>query len=370
MVGLGLMPLKELAMASLYQKSGKLYISIYHNGQRINQATGLDDTKKNRKLVQNDLLPNTVFKIQTGQIQIDKQEVKTVGYYAQIYLDIKSKHVKAPTIKRYKSVLKNYILPVFKDTSVSSIKVTDLRVYLNKLEELYSGKSLDLIMIVFNGIFQEAIYDEEIDKNPFIHIRRVKIHSAPALPLSKSEVQILLESATGWFKNFLAMAFFTGMRTGEMLGLRWSDIDWEQREILIQRTRGDGGVETTPKTANSLRIIPIFDELYQHLKNQYELTSEYESYIYLNSSKNPFRDSHRIRDYHWKKLLLKCEIPYRRLYDTRSTFATMMVSSNKYSVNLISQILGHADVSMLFRRYNKYIKNDVRNMSKNLGIFD
>ena len=345
-------------------------MSIYHNGRRINQATGLDDTKKNRKLVQNDLLPNMIFKIQTGQISIEKEDAKTVEYYANIYLDIKSKIVKAPTIKRYESVLKNYILPAFKDRDVRSIKVTDLRVYLNKLEELYSGKSLDLIMIVFNGIFQEAIYDEAIDKNPFIHIRRVKVHSAPALPLSKEEVQTILQSATGWFKNFLAMAFFTGMRTGEMLGLKWSDIDWEQREISILRTRGDGGVETTPKTVNSLRIIPIFDELYPYLKNQFELTSKYDSYIYLNHKKNPFTDSHRIRDHHWKKLLEKCDIPYRRLYDTRSTFATMMVSSNRYSVNLISQILGHADVSMLFKRYNKYIKNDVRNMSKKLGLLE
>ena len=58
-----------------------------------------------------------------------------------------------------------------------------------------------------------------------------------------------------------------------------------------------------------------------------------DSFVFLNSSNEPFRDSHRIRDHHWKRALEKCGIEYRRLYDTRSTFATMMVSSNLYSVN-------------------------------------
>lgn len=320
--------------------------------------------------METDLLPNVVFKIQTGQIVLDKNALKTVGYYAEVYLNIKAPSVKAPTIKRYQGVLKNYILPAFEDRLISTIKVSDLRVYLNRLQTMISGKTLDLVMIVFNGIFQEAIYDEEVDKNPFIHIRRVKTTSEPAQPLSKDEVKLLLASTKGWFRSFLGLAFFTGMRTGEMLGLKWEDVNWKEGEITISRTRGDSGIETTPKTANSRRIIPIFEELRPYLESQCLLTGKYDGYVFLNSSQNPFRDSHRIRDHHWKKALEKCGIEYRRLYDTRSTFATMMVSSNLYSVNLIAQILGHADVSMLFRRYNKYIKNDVQKMSRKLGLLE
>ena len=127
-------------MASLYQKGGKLYLSIYHNGRRINQATGLDDTKKNRKLVETDLLPNVVFKVQTGQIVLDKNALKTVGHYAAIFLDIKAQSVKAPTIKRYQGILANYILPVFADRLISQIKVSDLRVYLNHMQKDSPGK--------------------------------------------------------------------------------------------------------------------------------------------------------------------------------------------------------------------------------------
>ncbi len=357
-------------MASLYQKGGKLYLSIYHNGKRVIQATGLEDTKKNRKLAETDLLPNVIFKVQTGQIVLDKNALKTVGYYATVYLNIKAQSVKEPTIKRYQSVLKNYILPVFEDKLISTLKVSDLRIYLNHMQNRISGKTLDLIMIVFNGIFQEAIYDEEINKNPFIHIRRVKTASEPAQPLSKEEVRQLLSSTKGWFKNFLGLAFFSGMRTGEMLGLKWEDVSWDDSEMRITRTRGDSGIETTPKTFNSRRVIPIFDELRPYLESQYLLTGKYNGYVFLNSSNEPFRDSHRIRDHHWKNALEKCGIEYRRLYDTRSTFATMMVSSNLYSVNLIAQILGHADVSMLFRRYNKFIKNDVQKMSRKLGLLE
>ena len=66
-------------MASLYAKNNKLYLSIYHNGQRVTKATGLCDNAKNRKLCNNDLLPNVLFQIQTNQIDITpKRDIKTV----------------------------------------------------------------------------------------------------------------------------------------------------------------------------------------------------------------------------------------------------------------------------------------------------
>lgn len=311
-----------------------------------------------------------LFKIQTGQITITpiNCEYGKVSYYAKIYLKLKKQSIKLSTLRRYESVLNTHILPTFGNDDIDSIKVSRLRIYFHQLQSKISGKTIDIIMIVFNGIFQEALYDEAIEKNPFSHIRRIKTKSQPANPLSKDEVKTLLNSANGWFKNFLGVAFFSGMRTGEIIGLKWSDIDWQEKELHIQRSRGDGGVESTPKTLNSMRIIPIFDEMMPYLKSQYEITKKHNSYIFLNYKSEPFSDSHRIRDYHWKKLLNECNIPYRRLYDTRSTFATQMVSSNKFSVNLIAQILGHTDVSMLFRRYNKFIKSEVRLMDKKLGI--
>jgi integrase len=126
----------------------------------------------------------------------------------------------------------------------------------------------------------------------------------------------------------------------------------------------------TPKTEKSKRVVPIFNELIPYLKSQRELTKDKESeYIFLTQLGTPFNDGNRIRDYHWKKLLQKLEIPYQRLYDTRSSFATMMLSSGKFSINHIAQMIGHTNVDMLIHKYKKFIPAEVRRIDKSIGLF-
>ena len=77
-------------------------------------------------------------------------------------------------------------------------------------------------------------------------------------PFSIDEMNQLLKHSNGWFKNFIALLAYTGMRVGELLGLKWGDLDWNKMEIYIQRSRTKFG-EGTPKTRESVRFIPIFE---------------------------------------------------------------------------------------------------------------
>ena len=92
-------------------------------------------------------------------------------------------------------------------------------------------------------------------------------------------------------------------------------------------------------------------------------------FFYLCMYGTPFNDGNRIRDYHWKRLLEKLELPYQRLYDTRSSFATMMLSSGKFSINHIAQMMGHTNIDMLIHKYNKFIPSEVRKIDKSIGLF-
>jgi len=358
-------------MASLYAKNNKLYLSIYHNGQRVTKATGLDDTKKNRKLVKNDLLPNVLFQIQTNQIDITpKRDIKTVSQYAEVFLSSKKVLVKESTYIRYDSIIRNQILPLFGTRDIRSIKVTEIKKWYNYWISERSSATAIYIANTFSAIFKEAFYDEAVEKNPFDYIRRPKKVQGGAKPFSVDTMKLLIESAKDeWFKNFLALSFFTGLRTGEAVALKWEDIDFNSQELEVKRSRRYGK-DTTPKTEKSIRVIPIFDELLPYLLSQRELTKDKESeYIFLTIYGTPFNDGNRIRDYHWKKLLEKVELPYQRLYDTRSTFATMMLSSGKFSINHISQMMGHTNIDMLIHKYNKFIPAEVRKIDKSIGLF-
>ncbi len=357
-------------MASIYAKNNKLYLSIYHNEQRIIKATGLVDNAKNRKLVRNDLLPNVLFQIQTGQIDITpKSEVKTVTDYAELFLKSKKVLVKESTYIRYDSIIRNQILPLFGSRAISSIKLSEIKKWYNYWITQRSSATAIYIANTFNAIFKEAFYDEAIEKNPFDYIKRPKKVQGEAKPFEKDVMLQLIESAEGWFQNFLALSFFTGLRTGEAVALKWEDIDFKAQELEVKRSRRYGK-DITPKTQKSIRVVPIFDELLPYLKSQRELTKEIESeYVFLSIHNEPFQDGNRIRDHHWKRLLKKLDIPYQRLYDTRSSFATMMLSSGKFSINQVAQMMGHTNIEMLIHKYNKFIPSEIKRIDKSIGLF-
>ncbi|QOP42144.1 tyrosine-type recombinase/integrase [Sulfurimonas marina] len=356
-------------MASFYAKNNKLYLSIYHKEQRIIKPTGLDDNAKNRKLVKNDLLPNVLFQIQTGQIDISpKGEVKTVKDYAELFLKSKRVLVKESTYIRYESIINNQILPTFGKRAIDSIKLSEIKRWFNYWIEERSSATAIYIANTFSAIFQEAFYDEAIEKNPFQYIKRPKKVQGEAQPFEKEVMLQIIQSASGWFQNFLALSFFTGLRTGEAVALKWSDVDFNSQELEVKRSRRYGK-DITPKTQKSVRTVPIFDELLPYLESQRELTKDSESeYVFLTRLGTPFNDGNRIRDFHWKKLLKELKLPYQRLYDTRSTFATMMLSSGKFSINQVAQMMGHTNIEMLIHKYNKFIPSEVKKIDKSIGI--
>ena len=135
-----------------------------------------------------------------------------------------------------------------------------------------------------------------------------------------------------------------------MLGLKWEDINFFKNEISIKRSIKMGKVGKT-KTPYSVRTIDMIDSLIPFLKAQYNLTGSKNSYVFLNKDNNHIYDIKRIRDTHWKKLLLKCGLEYRTIYQTRHTFTSMMVENE--DILWVSKMLGHKDSTITLQRYAK-----------------
>ncbi len=353
-------------MASIIKRGNILWIKLYQNGEMVRKSTGLTDTPQNRKAVEKELLPKLVLMAKSGELEKAPKRVKTVREYIKIFLDIKSKEIRRSTMKHYTQKINKHILPKFGKVPVDELKASELRNWLATLS--VGDKAKKEIRAVFGAILREALYDEAIPKNPIDFVRVPRPKKPIISPFNKEEVGLLLKHSYGWFKNFIALGVYSGMRTGEMLAIKWENLDFDNYEIHVEASRTNG-IEDGLKTEMSHRVIPMFKPLLPYLKNQFCETGLKNGYVFLNKDGNPLFGSSTVIRRYWLPLLEKCGLGYRRLYETRHTFATNMLESGEFSVGEIAEMMGHTSTQMLFTRYTAFIKSEQKNRKIDVDIF-
>ena len=331
-----------------------MWITFYYHSKRYRKSLGLEDTKTNRKYATNVLLPEIHYKLNSGEFfnNAEKKKVPTVGEFAKVSLELHKSHRKQSTIYDYLLSLKNHILPYFENTLIDQIKPSDLALWQNKVLEKVSAGRLKNIRIVLNTILEDALNDEIITKNPFSSVKLPKRNPIIIHPFILDEIKAILSKAEGMYQSFYAVGFFTGMRTGEIVGLKWEDIDFERKEIHISRSIRMG-VESSPKTANSIRTIDLLDTLVPYLKKQFYRTGAKKSYVFLTQNDTHIFDAKNIRDFDWVKVLKKLELPYRPIYHMRHSFASLMIENGE-DILWVSHMLGHKSSKTTLDRYAKF----------------
>ena len=331
-----------------------LWVDFTHNSKRYRKSLKLEDTKANRRLASTQILPQIQLKVINGEFF--KNQVPTVAEFMPLSLNTHKARRQKSTQDDYKSIYLLHIIPYLGNMKLNDIKVSTLANWQNDILEKVSPARLATIRSLLYTMFQDALKDEEIEKNPLSLVDTVKLSEVKIKPFSLDEVALILKNGEEQFKNFYALGFFSGMRSGEMIGLRWSDIDFSKNEITIQRNIRMGYLKDSPKNGES-RTIDIIDALLPYLKTQYRLTGEKNSYVFLNNKGQHYYDIKRIRDTHWKKTLKACELEYRPIYHMRHTFATTMLENNE-DILWVSHMLGHKDTAMTLNKYAKYIKRE------------
>lgn len=333
-----------------------MYLTYYHGSVRIRKSTGLEDTAKNRKIIENQVIPNLRYELQNGLMPVRK--VKTFEEYAAIYLDEQKRHLKARTFVRYRAILHKAILPFFGKSPIDEIRVTDIRIWVNHQLATAMPKTVAEKLTIIRKIMRFAFEDEVINRNPVDAIRLPDHEQPDVEPFTVEEARLLIEWAGGWYANYLAVAFYSGMRPGEMLALKWSDIDMNAWKIIVRRSISRGN-ETSPKTKGSKRQIPIFDALWPYIQRQYRVTGLTNEYVFVvKETGAPFFDATSMRDNYWIPLLRRVGVPYRPQKNTRHTFAVQMLNSGTMRITDIARMMGHTSTQMLLTRYAKFIKSE------------
>jgi len=275
------------------------------------------------------------------------------------------------TTNKYKEKYKLHISPILGSYKLNELRVADIRNFHNSLiEKKLSHKYSQDINTIVSGIINDAIENEIIDKNVVRNIRFPKkdkflTKERKIEPLNLEDALLLIDEAEGQLKNILTFLFFTGTRPGEMIALKWEDINFEKKKILICRTRQG---KTNPKTGKkelgstktgktrTLDMLPLVEEA---LLDQQSSIGSKNEFVFITQKGEPFKGFDTIRR-KWYKLLEQCSIKQKVFYLTRHSFASIFLSNGEEADWVSAKMLGHATMTTTNKYYRKYMESDTK----------
>lgn len=286
-------------------------------------------------------------------------ERKTIKEVYLAWREMKVRLVKESTFATYVTNAEKHILPVLGD--MHSVKESNVQQFvLDKLEAGLSQRTvrdilLVLKMIVAYGTRQGWLEHCEWDiKFPTTAER----HEFQVLTINEQRKLMTFLKSHFSFKNLgLYICLCTGLRIGEICALKWNDISVKTQTICIRRTIErvyvieDGHKYTkliisTPKSASSIRDIPISGDLLRLLKPIIGLVNS--TYFVLTNTEKPLEP--RIYRHYYKRFMSKLNLPAMKFHGLRHTFATRCIESN-CDYKTVGSILGHSSVSTTLNLY-------------------
>jgi integrase len=211
----------------------------------------------------------------------------TLAEYGVYALKLWAHSRKTSTNWRYDRIFRKRIVPIFGDLKLDEIRAFHVKRWqYNLIKEGLTANTIKQRRSVLSVILKEAISDEIIDRNPLSAVKPPKGQSKERKPFSKDEIDLILEdtpsqSKDDWFRDFLIVSFFTGLRTGEALALEWEHIDFDRKVISVTQTISNR-VIGTPKTPSSKRRINMNYIVEKALRRQFLRTGRLNSFVFAS----------------------------------------------------------------------------------------
>lgn len=293
--------------------------------------------------------------------------VTTTGEYLTRWLpDSVRGTVRKSTYRSYKQVVNGQLVPGVGRLKLAKLRPDHVRgLYRDMLDKGLSTRTVQYAHTLLKRALTQAVHDGLIPRNVAEAVRPPKLEREEIQPLNAGQVRSLLQAADeagDRLATLYTVAVRTGMRPGEMLALRWSDVDLEAGTVQINRALSDGAF-TPPKTARSRRRITLSPAtvaaLRTHRKRQLEermakagLWQEHDL-VFPSSVGTP--KSQRNLNREFKTAAKRAGLPdHFKLYDLRHTCATLLLSRNIHP-KYVQELLGHASIALTLDTYSHVI---------------
>ena len=267
----------------------------------------------------------------------------------------------------YRVNVEKYMIPFFNQAKLQNILQTDIQEYFNKHNFLAESNLKRHHMILLN-IFEKAVYNDLCQKNPVMGITYASAKKATVRhAYTKAQADKLIEYAkTQKWGAMIVIMLNTGVRRGELLGLKWLDVDYDRKSIFVRRSvtpdtdePHDGDV----KSKTSYREIPVSDDFLDYLKMLPHKTD----YIIPGKTKygyfsiDAFEQRYKI---FMEQACAKLGIPYLVPHELRHTFGTVLREKG-VDIYTISHVMGHSNVAVTDKIY---VHNDYDVLRKDMGL--
>jgi len=277
----------------------------------------------------------------------------TIECALKSWLNQAEKYCQKSTIRGYSSATYYYLIPRFGHIPLEQLSRTEIIEWIDSLN--ISNKRKNNTLIPLRQVYEEAYMEGEISDNPLKRIKNLPVVSKPPQPFTQDEISRILEQLHGSERNMIQFAFWTGLRTSELIALKWENVDLEAGKVHIREAVVEGKTKGT-KTSSGERTIELTDQALDALKQQ-AILKHISPYTFIDpKTNNRWKNDQFIRKRVWIPALKKAKIPYRNPYQTRHTFASTMLSMGKNPLWLQHQ-MGHKDWGMLRKVYARWIDN-------------
>ncbi len=324
------------------------------------------------------------YKLEHG-VYVSKKQITLNDWFETWMEEYKKNRIKRGTYENYK---KNFYGIIKRRFNLGNIQLTDIRgehiqkLYNDLVKEGYALSTIKIVSAVLNGCMQQALRNGLIERNPvkLAELPR-QTEKATRQAMTREQQALFMEYAKeSYLYNFYAVMLRTGMRNGEMRGLKYTDIDKKKNVIRVQRTlkyiEGEGYYEDTPKTRTSKRDIPLTAATLQLLEEQRKFwgfkVEKMDRYLFCNELGEPLSRA-RVRaetDRIVKRIRAAGhDFPHITPHVFRHTFATRAIEAGMQP-QVLKTILGHSSLAMTMDLYSHVLpETRAEEMEKIANVF-
>ncbi|OFD82700.1 tyrosine-type recombinase/integrase [Bacillus mycoides] len=300
-------------------------------------------------------------------------------YLLERFLEDKMTKVKKQTLNTYRWVVEKHIIPAIGDVELTKLDPMIIQGLYNKLtkEKALSDENIQKVHTLINDSLKKAERWGLIARNPAALVDRPKAVKKELTVWNVEEVRQFLKYAKKSGRYYIAflLALTTGMRQGEILGLRWKDVDFENGCVRITQTLSSDGKDLLPytKTKSGSRTIDLPEETVTALKKHWlfirgerEKNCSYKNLdlVVCTEFGTPTHKSNIRRVF--KSIIKKAVIPKIRFHDMRHTHATLLLLQG-VNPKIVSERLGHADVRITLDTYSHLLPSMQKDTALKFG---